>query len=565
MKKIVLLGTSNSLRINGLAKGIKNQKIELINLSLGAGSSLHGICEIHRYRSKIQKSDLIIIEKNIIDTGNCVSGITPINIILENIRILYEEIYLFEKRVVVLILPLWKKNILNSVVEQEHRRLCLKFGFNFIDIHTFFKDNNLIDFYSVLGSHPLQLFMCDLGKKIVSNMEIFNFPKPNISVRKHDFQFIYINNLINLNSQKHYFLQKNSVFEEFVYRVDQNYKNFSFPEYLSGYTIAGIYSWTKPKIAKQGYSTFVFINKNNEKYTKDLPTAVKHFADINSKKLILSQIKYFFSTTKKELPSEETWGMANKKDLFFTNYTDIIGFLLFKEKKIENLEEEYVEQAVDFQKYDFSHLIPQSIFSYKQIIEEYLNSLLKTQSAQINFLQTTLKDNTERLTQMQNLNNVLDRVIKEKNAFIDIKTKQLAIVQNNMREQSIQLNHIQSKLSFQSKYGTAKSRIQNQLSYKLGQAMIVNSKSILGYIRMPFVLSYIKDKHKQEQKIYQEKIKIDPSLKLPSLESYPDYKEALKEKECLTYKLGGALIRANNNWYGGGYIKLLLEIRRLKK
>ncbi|EAJ2693240.1 hypothetical protein DA713_09005, partial [Campylobacter coli] len=52
---------------------------------------------------------------------------------------------------------------------------------------------------------------------------------------------------------------------------------------------------------------------------------------------------------------------------------------------------------------------------------------------------------------------------------------------------------------------SAKTRIQNQLSYKLGQAMITNSKSLLGYIRMPFVLSYIKDKHKQEQKNYQEK------------------------------------------------------------
>ncbi|EIL5864436.1 hypothetical protein LL405_001674, partial [Campylobacter jejuni] len=104
-----------------------------------------------------------------------------------------------------------------------------------------------------------------------------------------------------------------------------------------------------------------------------------------------------------------------------------------------------------------------------------------------------------------------------------------------------------------------------QLSYKLGQAMIVNSKSILGYIRMPFVLSYIYDKHKQEQKIYQEKIKKDSSLILPPLESYPDYKEALKEKECFTYKLGQELIKANKNWYGGGYIKLLLEIRKLKR
>nr|MCR2087347.1 alpha-2,3-sialyltransferase [Campylobacter lari subsp. concheus] len=105
------------------------------------------------------------------------------------------------------------------------------------------------------------------------------------------------------------------------------------------------------------------------------------------------------------------------------------------------------------------------------------------------------------------------------------------------------------QLSFQAKYGTAKARIQNQLSYKLGQAMIVNSKSFLGYIRMPFVLSYIKDKHNQEQKIYQEKIKKDPSLKLPPLENYPDYQEALKLKNHLSYKLGQALIQANKTWY----------------
>ncbi|ECC0267003.1 hypothetical protein FMI54_08575, partial [Campylobacter coli] len=95
--------------------------------------------------------------------------------------------------------------------------------------------------------------------------------------------------------------------------------------------------------------------------------------------------------------------------------------------------------------------------------------------------------------------------------------------------------------------------------------MIVNSKSLLGYIRMPFVLSYIKDKHKQEQKIYQEKIKKDPSLKLPPLESYPDYKEALKEKECFTYKLGESLIKANKTWYKDGYVKMWFEIGELKR
>nr|MCR6526987.1 hypothetical protein [Campylobacter lari] len=136
---------------------------------------------------------------------------------------------------------------------------------------------------------------------------------------------------------------------------------------------------------------------------------------------------------------------------------------------------------------------------------------------------------------------------------------------SEIKQNKLKLQQTQSQIAFQTKYGTAKARIQNQLSYKLGQAMIINSKSILGYIRMPFVLSYIKDKHKQEQKIYQEKIKKDPSLALPTLESYSDYKEALKEKECLTYKLGQALIQANKTWYKGGYIGLLFKIKRLKK
>nr|MCR6517136.1 glycosyltransferase family 2 protein [Campylobacter lari] len=159
----------------------------------------------------------------------------------------------------------------------------------------------------------------------------------------------------------------------------------------------------------------------------------------------------------------------------------------------------------------------------------------------------------------------LYRIIQEKNELNNENNSRIQdlIAKNRKCESAINLQ--KKYLKFYSEYGTAKTRIQNQLSYKLGQAMIVNSKSILGYIRMPFVLSYIKDKHKQEQKIYQEKIKKDPSLKLPPLEDYPDYKEALKEKECLTYKLGQALIQANKTWYGGGYVKMWFEIKKLKR
>ncbi len=134
-------------------------------------------------------------------------------------------------------------------------------------------------------------------------------------------------------------------------------------------------------------------------------------------------------------------------------------------------------------------------------------------------------------------------------------------------------------LQFDLTYGSAHSRIKSHLSYKLGQALILNSKSLWGYIRMPYVLSYIKDKHKQEQKEYQEKIKKNPSLKLPTLESYRDYKDALKIKNTLSYQLGEAFIeakkqnffkfpipylKANNvNYSGGGafYGFILLNLK----
>ncbi|MGJ0198744.1 alpha-2,3-sialyltransferase, partial [Campylobacter lari] len=54
-------------------------------------------------------------------------------------------------------------------------------------------------------------------------------------------------------------------------------------------------------------------------------------------------------------------------------------------------------------------------------------------------------------------------------------------------------------------------------------------------------------------------------LVLPRIKEYTDYHEAIRLKESITYRLGQALIQANKTWYGGGYIRLLFEIRKLKR
>ncbi|ENU2667026.1 hypothetical protein ACE4N1_000080 [Campylobacter coli] len=188
---------------------------------------------------------------------------------------------------------------------------------------------------------------------------------------------------------------------------------------------------------------------------------------------------------------------------------------------------------------------------YWNKISEFIADIVKTKNQLI----------TNKTTQIQNLN----QAIKNKDELITNKTTQIQNLNQAIKNKDELIQNTNNLLSFQTKYGTAKTRIQNQLSYKLGQAMILNSKSILGYLIMPMALLSIIISHKQEQKIYQEKIKKDPSLKLPPLESYPDYKEALKLKNHLSYKLGEALIKASNNWYGGGYIKLWFEIGKLKR
>ncbi|EKS3202436.1 hypothetical protein QBY45_001805, partial [Campylobacter jejuni] len=91
----------------------------------------------------------------------------------------------------------------------------------------------------------------------------------------------------------------------------------------------------------------------------------------------------------------------------------------------------------------------------------------------------TIQDQTN---QIQNLN----QTVKTKNQTIQDQINQIRLINN--------------RLTFQSKYGTVKTRIQNQLSYKLGQTMIINSKTLFGCLTMPIALLSVVIAHKLMQK-----------------------------------------------------------------
>ena len=107
-------------------------------------------------------------------------------------------------------------------------------------------------------------------------------------------------------------------------------------------------------------------------------------------------------------------------------------------------------------------------------------------------------------------------------------------------------------------------RIRYHLAYKLGYAMVENHSTLLGKFKLPFILLGIVWKHRARQREYLKIIKVKPWLKVPPMEYYEDYKEALKEKQSVPYRLGLALINAGKNWYIGGFFKLYEEIKKIK-
>ncbi|ENX5857775.1 hypothetical protein ACFRA6_001262 [Campylobacter jejuni] len=181
---------------------------------------------------------------------------------------------------------------------------------------------------------------------------------------------------------------------------------------------------------------------------------------------------------------------------------------------------------------------------YWDRIAKFIADIIKTKNENILNLNQTLEIKNQELSNQTNQIYNLNTTLENKN--------QLLIAKQNL-------------LNFQNNYGKAKTRIQNQLSYKLGQALIINSKSVLGFLSLPFIILSIVISHKQEQKAYKFKVEKNLNLALPPLETYPDYNEALKEKECFTYKLGEAFIKASKNWYGGGLFLLPCRVFKLHK
>ncbi|EAK0804595.1 glycosyltransferase family 2 protein [Campylobacter lari] len=108
-------------------------------------------------------------------------------------------------------------------------------------------------------------------------------------------------------------------------------------------------------------------------------------------------------------------------------------------------------------------------------------------------------------------------------------------------------------------------RVQNQLAYRLGYAVIENGKNIFKIWFLPLILLGIFLSYRQEKKIYNKNIQKNPALKLPPLEIYEDYSKALKYKEHLSYKIGQEMLQCLKQWHKGRIFLLPIRIIKICK
>ncbi|CAM2778535.1 glycosyltransferase [Helicobacter burdigaliensis] len=130
--------------------------------------------------------------------------------------------------------------------------------------------------------------------------------------------------------------------------------------------------------------------------------------------------------------------------------------------------------------------------------------------------------------------------------------------------QWIQANGTPYNKGFVAKTSYGYERFRYHLSYKLGYIIFKNYTSLAGRIKIPFLLVKATIRHKREIENYHKIIQTNPHLKLPPLETYEDYKFALKEQQSVPYKLGASLISGCKQWHMGGLFKFFKEARELK-
>jgi hypothetical protein len=156
------------------------------------------------------------------------------------------------------------------------------------------------------------------------------------------------------------------------------------------------------------------------------------------------------------------------------------------------------------------------------------------------------EENELLLLQLHQVQEELEHYFLENQKLIAGGSEQTAVSRN-------QSFRFQEQSSGQQFYYGAGERIKRQLSYRLGAMMIKQSRTVTGWLTMPWALI-------QETKAFRKDLKQRKGEKLPPISDYQDAYEAEQVKQHLSYRLGHTMVKNTNSVLG--WIKLPWLLRQ---
>ena len=485
MKNIVLLGGSNSVMVNGLQKGLK-ENANVTNLALGASTCIQNLFEVVKDKNieALTNADLIVTESNINEliNSNDVKEQLSMATIFKNLYYLYGVLYKYQKPVCILVLPFKGNHI---IINNMHRFLANYFGHNIVDVQRYYNANLIAEFGNKFGAHQLAVINRNIGKEIAKNIDCFKVSNKNLDINLPEFKIVTPENM-QRNGNFKIFNAKNSVFDEVIYRLDKD--NSLIIDGYKDWQIIGMHSWNldnNGEIAKIASVNALKLDgaihlKSNKISIVKQTASLNQFCEIQAEPIINNEVIVKFNDEK--LPNTEFYHAAKSwlPDSKSLPYFDLIAFLLCKpnpKMKLFDLSVIPTDKDIEIDKdIDRSYLMPNIVFfkDSMEFIDEYIGHLYPN-------------------------------IVK----------------------------HIDSVLTPQIIKKT-EAQILSQLNKNTPQ---------------------IQPSLEAENKILKDKIK----------ELETNYQKVIKVKNHLSYKLGQALIKANKNWYKGGYIKFIFEAMKIKK
>ncbi|WP_236863676.1 hypothetical protein [Campylobacter devanensis] len=461
---------------------------------------------------------------------------------------LYATLYEFKKPVCILLLP-YRRTKNFQIVINMHRFLANYYGLNIVDIQNYYQDNEMVEFGNKFDAHQLAVVNRYVGKEIAKNVDYFKVSNKNLDINLPEFKIVTPENM-QRNGNFKIFNAKNSVFDEVIYRLDKD--NSLIIDGYKGWQIIGMHSWNlenNGEITKLKWNALIThcgsihlknINQNIVKSTSKLNT----LCEIQAEPLIDSSLIIKFND--ENLPNTEFHEAAQSwlPNSISLPYFDLIAFFLCKPNpKMKLFDLSVIPTDIDIEidkDIDRSYLIPNLVFfkDSMEFIDEYISRLYPNIVKHIDSVLTPqiIKKTEAQILSQLNKNTPqiqpsMQLSLEVENKILKDKIKELETNYQNI------VKHIDSVLTPQIIKKT-EAQILSQLNKNTPQ------------IQPSMQLSL-----EAENKILKDKIK----------ELETSYQKAIKVKNHLIYKLGQALIKANKNWYKGGYIKFIFEAMKIKK